>query len=214
MLPEEDRALWSKGQFEAMLAVMMGGQTAEGIPLGDITTGASNDLQNASNIARKMVTEFGMSDDLGPRAFGAGQGLIFLGKELAQGPNYSDDMASRIDSEIEKFLCKARDVATRILEGNRANLTRMAKRLISDETLDGPELQELLANSSPEPLPLAAGRRIGPLVAPLNASGGLSATGIGLQTAQGGRSLVSAGFATPFIVSTINLPASSHREGG
>ena len=158
MLPEEDRALWSKGQFEAMLAVMMGGQTAEGIPLGDITTGASNDLQNASNIARKMVTEFGMSDDLGPRTFGAGQDLIFLGKELAQGPNYSDDMASRIDSEIEKFLCKARDVATRILEGNRANLTRMAKRLISDETLDGPELQELLANSSPEPLPLAAGR--------------------------------------------------------
>ena len=148
---------------EAMLAVMMGGQTAEGIALGDITTGASNDLQNASNIARKMVTEFGMSDDLGPRTFGAGQDLIFLGKELAQGPNYSDDVAS----EIEKFLCKARDVATRILEGNRANLTRMAKHLISDETLDGPELQELLANSSPEPMPLAAGRRIGPLVAPL-----------------------------------------------
>ena len=156
MIPEEDRSLWSKGQFEAMLAVMMGGQTAEGIALGDITTGASNDLQNASNIARKMVTEYGMSDDLGPRTFGAGQDLVFLGKELAQGPNYSDDVAARIDSEIEKFLCKARDIATEILEDNRAKLTLLADRLLSDETLDGPELQELLSGSSLEETPSAA----------------------------------------------------------
>ena len=156
MLPEEDRSLWSKRQFEAMLAVMMGGQTAEGIALGDITTGASNDLKNASNIARKMVTEYGMSDDLGPRTFGAGQDLIFLGKELAQGPNYSEDVASRIDTEIEKFLCKARDVATSVLEANRAKLTLMAKRLISDETLEGPDLQEILSGSMLEEIPVAA----------------------------------------------------------
>ena len=156
MLPEEDRALWSKGQFEAMLAVMMGGQTAEGIALGDITTGASNDLQNASAIARKMVTEYGMSEGLGPRTFGAGQDLVFLGKELAQGPNYSDDVAAKIDCEIEGFLCNARDIATEILEANRANLTLMANRLLSEETLEGTELQELLNGSSVKEMPLAA----------------------------------------------------------
>ena len=156
MIPEEDRALWSKGQFEAMLAVMMGGQTAEGIALGDITTGASNDLKKASEIARKMVTEYGMSDDLGPRTFGAGQDLVFLGKELAQGPNYSDDVAARIDHEIEGFLCKARDIATKVLTANRAKLTLIAKRLLSDEILEGADLQELLSGSSLEELPLAA----------------------------------------------------------
>ena len=156
MIPEEDRALWSKGQFEAMLAVMMGGQTAEGIAMGDITTGASNDLQNASSIARKMVTEYGMSEDLGPRTFGAGQDLVFLGKELSQGPNYSQDVAARIDHEIEGFLCKARDIATQVLEANRAKLTLMANRLLSDETLEGPDLQDLLSGSLLEQLPLAA----------------------------------------------------------
>jgi len=156
MIPEEDRALWSKGQFEAMLAVMMGGQTAEGIAMGDITTGASNDLQNASSIARKMVTEYGMSEGLGPRTFGAGQDLVFLGKELAQGPNYSDDVAARIDSEIEGFLCKARDIATQVIEANRAKLTLIANRLLSDETLEGPDLQGLLSGTSLEEVPLAA----------------------------------------------------------
>ena len=156
MLPEEDRTLWSKSQFEATLAVMMGGQSAEEIALGDITTGASNDLQNASAIARKMVTEYGMSEDLGPRTFGAGQDLVFLGKELAQGPNYSDDVAARIDAEIEGFLCKARDIANQALKANRAKLTLLANRLLSDETLEGPELQEVLAGSSLEEMPLAA----------------------------------------------------------
>ena len=155
MLPEEDRTLWSKSQFEATLAVMMGGQTAEEIALGDITTGASNDLQNASAIARKMVTEFGMSEDLGPRTFGAGQDLVFLGKELAQRPNYSDEVAARIDSEIEGILCKAQDIANQILKANRAKLTALAIKLLSKETLEGSELQEALRGSSLEEMPLA-----------------------------------------------------------
>ena len=90
MIPDEDRNLWSKAQFEAMLAVMMGGQAAEQIVFGDITTGASNDLQNANGVARKMVTEYGMSGELGPRTFGTGHENVFLGKEIAQVPNYSD----------------------------------------------------------------------------------------------------------------------------
>ncbi len=152
LLPDEDRGLWSKSQFEATLAMMMGGQTAEAIVLGDITTGASNDLQNASTIARKMVTEYGMSEELGPRTFGAGQDLVFLGKQLTQGPNYSDSVAERIDAEIEGFLCKARETATMVLEANRAKLTLLANRLLTEETMEGPELQELLAGAMDEVL--------------------------------------------------------------
>ena len=155
LLPDEDRGLWSKGQFQAMLAVMMGGQTAEEMALGDITTGASNDLQNASGVARKMVTEYGMSEELGPRTFGAGQDLVFLGKELAQGPNYSDAVAERIDAEIEGFLKRAQQTAKKDLEANRAKLTFLANRLLSEETIKGAELRELLAGS-PKEAPLAA----------------------------------------------------------
>ena len=155
LLPDEDRGLWSKGQFQAMLAVMMGGQTAEEMAFGDITTGASNDLQNASGVARKMVTEYGMSDELGPRTFGAGQDLVFLGKELAQGPNYSDAVAERIDAEIESFLKRAQQTAKKVLEANRAKLTFLANRLLSEETIEGVELRELLAGS-PKEAPLAA----------------------------------------------------------
>jgi len=154
LLPDEDRGLWSKSQFEATLAMMLGGQTAEAIVLGDITTGASNDLQNASTIARKMVTEYGMSEELGPRTFGAGQDLVFLGKQLSQGPNYSDAVAERIDAEIEGFLCKARETATVVLDANRAKLTLLANRLLTEETMEGPELQELLAGAMDE-VPLA-----------------------------------------------------------
>ena len=147
MIPEEDKGLWSKAQFEAMLAVMMGGQTAEGIAMGDITTGASNDLQNTSTIARKTVTEYGMSEEMGPRTFGAGQDLVFLGKEMSQRSNYSDAVAARIDSEIEGFLCKARDTARRVLEDNRTRLTALANKLLSVETLVGPDLQDILADT-------------------------------------------------------------------
>ena len=155
LLPDEDRSLWSKGQFEAMLAVMVGGQSAEEVALGDITTGASNDLQKASQIARKMVTEYGMSGELGPRTFSAGPEMVFLGKELSQAPNYSDAMAEKIDAEIEGLLCKAQRAAKTILESQREKLTLLAKRLLAEETIEGPDLQKILS-SSPEGQPLPA----------------------------------------------------------
>ena len=154
LLPEEDRSLWSKGQFEAMLAVMMGGQVAEEVVLGDITTGASNDLQKANEVARKMVTEYGMSGDLGPRTFNAGPEMVFLGKELSQGRNYSDETAAKIDAEIGSLLHRAQQTAKRILESQCEQLTLLAKRLLVEETIDGPQLQELLAVSLEE-APLA-----------------------------------------------------------
>ena len=133
----------------------MGGQSAEDLVIGDITTGASDDLQNATRIARKMVTEFGMSGKLGPRTFDTGQDMVFLGKELAQGHNYSDAVVEKIDAEIGDLLHKAQQTAKGILETQRAKLVSLAKRLMVDETVDGPERQELLAGS-PEEVPLAA----------------------------------------------------------
>ena len=150
MLPEEDRGLYSKGQFEAQMAVMMGGKTAEEIVFGEVTTGASNDLQQASKIARRMVTEFGMSESLGPRAFDESS-MVFLGKELAQGRNYSDAVAEEIDSEIGKLLEKSKATAKRILTENRARLDRLAGRLIEVETLDGDQLTDLLVGGGTQP---------------------------------------------------------------
>ena len=148
MLPEEDRNLWSKPQFEAMLAVMMGGQAAEELVFGDITTGASSDLQTANSVARKMVTEYGMSGGLGPRTFGSGQGTVFLGKELAQSPDYSDAVAEKIDTEIGSLLKTAQVKAKQVIEANRAKLTLLAKKLWVEETIEGAELQHLLAGSA------------------------------------------------------------------
>ena len=154
LLPDEDRSLWSKGQFEAMLAVMMGGQSAEEVVLGDITTGASNDLQKANEVARKMVTEYGMSGELGPRTFNSGQEMVFMGKQLSQGHKYSDAIAEKIDAEIGSLLHRAQQTAKRILESQREQLTLLAKRLLVEETIEGPELQGLLSGSLEE-APLA-----------------------------------------------------------
>ena len=155
LLPDEDRGLWSKGQFEAMLAVMMGGQTAEEMVLGDITTGASNDLQQANNVARKMVTEYGMSVELGPRTFETGRDLVFLGKEIGQGHSYSDALAEKVDAEIGTILQRAKQTARMVLESRRAKLTLLAKKLLVEETMEGPELHQIL-DQTLEEVPVAA----------------------------------------------------------
>ena len=153
LLPEEDRGLWSKSQFEAMLAVMMGGQTAEELAFGDITTGASNDLQNASRIARKMVTEYGMSEGLGPQTFDTGQDMVFLGKELSQGRAHSDSMAEKIDAEIGGLLNVARDTARKALRAQHEKLTLIAQKLLADETIEGWQLKELLGVTAQDAAP-------------------------------------------------------------
>ena len=155
LLPDEDRGLWSKVQFEAMLAVMMAGQAAEAAVFNDVTTGASNDLQNATSVARKMVTEYGMSEELGPQTFDSGQDMIFLGKELAQRRNYSDAVAQKIDAEVGNVLRSARDTAKSLIELNRSRLNRLVDRLLADETVQGPALEELLAGTASD-APVAA----------------------------------------------------------
>jgi len=147
-LPDEDRGLWSKGQFEAMLAVMMGGQAAEQLVLGDVTTGASNDLQNATSLARKMVTEYGMSEALGPQTFDTGRDQVFLGMELGERRTHSDAMAEKIDAEVGALLRKARDAAQRVIKLNRARLNRVVEGLLAEETLSGARLEQLLQSAA------------------------------------------------------------------
>ena len=156
LLPDEDRTLWTRSQFEAMIAVMMGGQAAEEVVFGDVTTGASSDLQNATNVARKMVTEYGMSAELGPQAFESGQDQTFLGRYVSQGQNYSDAIAQRIDSEIGKILSMAKKKAKEAVEANRDRLSRLAEHLLIKETLQGPELQDLLRGNGPGNAPAEA----------------------------------------------------------
>ncbi len=149
LLPDEDRSLWSKAQFEAALAVMMGGHAAEQVIFGEVTTGASNDLVNATSVARKMVTEYGMSEELGPRTYETSQGQVFLGKELSQGHNYSDAIAQKIDAEMGALLRKARNTACAIIEKNVSILHRLADKLAIEETLTGAALKDILNGGSP-----------------------------------------------------------------
>ena len=156
LLPDEDRGLWTKGQFEAMLAVMMGGQAAEEVVFGDVTTGASSDIQNATSLARRMVTEYGMSAELGPQTFDTGDGQVFLGKSLAQGHSYSDAVAEKIDTEVGKLLRKARDTARELIASHLEGLGSVADRLLAVETVQGKELGELLGGGASDEVPVAA----------------------------------------------------------
>ena len=141
LLPTEDRYLYSRSQFKAMLAVALGGRVAEDLIFNEITTGASNDLEHATKLARRMVTEYGMSDDLGPRTFGHKEELVFLGKELGEQRNYSEKVAEDIDREIQELIRQAEQTARDVLTKNKTKLEQMAEHLIQVETLEGDDLE-------------------------------------------------------------------------
>jgi len=147
-LPEEDRKLWTRNQFESMLAAAMGGRVAEEVVFEEITTGASNDLEQATNMARTMVTRYGMSEKLGPRTFGKREELVFLGKELHEQRDYSDRVAEQIDDEVHGLIDRAYTTAQSLLKDHGATLKRVAEYLITNETVEGDDLQELF--KSPE----------------------------------------------------------------
>ena len=147
-LPEEDRKLWTRHQFEDMLAAALGGRVAEEVVFEEVTTGASNDLEQATNVARTMVTRYGMSEKLGPRTFGKREELVFLGKELHEQRDYSDRVAEQIDEEVRGLIDGAYVKATALLRDHGATLKRVADYLIANETVEGEALQELFR--SPE----------------------------------------------------------------
>ena len=143
-LPTEDKHLRSKSEFESELAVLLGGYTAEKLVFKELTTGASNDLKVASELARKMVTQYGMSEKIGPVVFKQGEELVFLGKEMGGEKNYSDAIAFQIDSEISKLLSDALKKAKEVLIKNISLLTKVPKVLIEKETLEQREFYALV----------------------------------------------------------------------
>jgi cell division protease FtsH len=142
-LPTEDKYSYSKHYLEARLAVMMGGRIAEEIFLGEVTTGAGNDIERASGMARKMVCEWGMSE-LGPVTFGKKEQEIFLGREFAQHQDFSEATAVEIDREVKRILDKAYKTAQEIITAHKGSLDRIARKLLERETLEGWEVNDIL----------------------------------------------------------------------
>jgi cell division protease FtsH len=140
-LPEEDKHLYPKSKFEDELASLLGGFCAEELVFGEMTTGASNDLERATKIARNMVTQYGMSE-LGPVIFGDKNQEVFLGRDFGHVKNYSEEIASKIDVQIRKFIEKGYEKAKSILAKNRKLLDKIANKLIEKETLTGDEFSE------------------------------------------------------------------------
>ncbi|MDP6800477.1 MAG: ATP-dependent zinc metalloprotease FtsH [SAR202 cluster bacterium] len=156
-LPEEDRHMWTKKQFKDMLAAAMGGRAAEELVFNEVTTGAGNDLEQATNIARTMVTRYGMSEKLGPRTFGKREELVFLGREISEQRDYSDRVAQTIDEEVHDLIEGAHQSAATVIKEHMAKLTQLSKYLIDHETVEGDVLDNLWSGPSTEPDPMPAG---------------------------------------------------------
>lgn len=145
-LPVEDKYNNSRSELMASMAVLMGGRTAEEVVYNEQTTGASHDIERATSIARRMVTEFGMSDSLGPIRFGQAEHEVFLGRDYGHAANYSEDVAHQIDNEIRNLVDTAHAEAGAILRAHRATLDHLADRLIEMETLDQSDLAAILGD--------------------------------------------------------------------
>jgi len=149
-LPTEDRYLQSKSEFEDKIAGLLAGNVSERLVFGDTTTGSSNDIEKATDLARRMVTEFGMSDRLGPLSFGKRDELVFLGREIGEQRNYSDEVAKQIDEEVRAIIDRARDRASQVLETHRDRLEALAQKLIAEETVDAAEFETLFSDLPPK----------------------------------------------------------------
>lgn len=149
-LPDEDddTMLTSREQFEDLIVAALGGRAAEEIALQQFTTGASNDLQQATRIARAMVTQFGMSDKLGPRAYGGGNQMVFLGRDIAEQRDYSEHYAEEIDNEVKRILQECYQRAKNIITQYRAKLDELANILIVEETLDRDAFEKIMVGNN------------------------------------------------------------------
>jgi cell division protease FtsH len=147
-LPIEDRYLMTRSQFRDMLATLLGGLTAEELIYEEMTTGGQNDIEQATKLARAMVTSFGMSEKLGPRTFGHKEEMVFLGREISEQRDYSDKVAEQIDEEVHILVDRAHQTAREILTENKPKLTLLAERLIAQETVEGDEM-EAIFNETP-----------------------------------------------------------------
>ncbi len=152
-LPSEDRQYHTHSQLDSILAVFLGGRTAEKLMFNDISTGASSDIKQATDVARKMVTVWGMSETLGPRTFGQKEELIFLGREISEQRDYSEKTALLIDGEVNKLIATAYETATRVLSENKERLVHLAQILMSKENLEGADLEAAFTEPVNTPIP-------------------------------------------------------------
>ncbi|MFC2034868.1 ATP-dependent zinc metalloprotease FtsH [Chloroflexota bacterium] len=150
---EEDRSMYTPSQLNDTIATLLAGHTAEKLIFNEVTTGAQDDIKRATGFARKMVTDFGMSDRLGPRTFGHKEELVFLGREISEQRDYSDKVAEQIDDEVHSIIQGAHAVANKILTKNKPKLIQLAERLIDKETLESEELEALFNEPVSSPLP-------------------------------------------------------------
>lgn len=150
MVPDEDRIFKTKAQFEDDIAVFMAGQIAENLVFEEISTGASNDIERATSIARRMVTEFGMSE-LGPMAYGKKDEMVFLGREISEQRNYSDEIATKIDQAVREIVDRAHARALEIIKTHFDRLEAISRLLIREETIEDEELEALFDSPRPKP---------------------------------------------------------------
>jgi cell division protease FtsH len=142
-LPEEDKHNYTRDYLEDQLAILLGGRIAEEITNGRMTTGAGNDIERVTDLARKMVCEWGMSDAMGPMTFGKKEEQIFLGREIAKSQDYSEATAVAIDSEVKRLVSESYNKAKAILVENKAALQRIADELMAREVLDADQVKRL-----------------------------------------------------------------------
>ncbi|MBN1955030.1 MAG: ATP-dependent zinc metalloprotease FtsH [Anaerolineae bacterium] len=157
-LPEEDRTVISRSKFESQLAFSLGGRAAEELTFNDVTTGAANDLEQVTEMARSMVTRYGMSDKLGPMTFGQKEELVFLGKEIGEQRDYSEAVAQQIDEEVRRIVHEAYERAISVLSAHRDQLDAVAEILIEVETLDGDEFVAVLEGHGLPAQPKSGGK--------------------------------------------------------
>jgi cell division protease FtsH len=148
MLPIDEKHNYSREYLQEQICILLGGRIAEEITVGSITTGAGNDLERATDLARKMVCEWGMSDAMGPLTFGKKEEQIFLGREIAQHQDYSEDTALKIDHEVKRFVTDAYARAQNILLEYKPRLVAMAEALLARETLDADEVRRIVAGET------------------------------------------------------------------
>jgi cell division protease FtsH len=160
-LPEEERTLMAKNKLKAEMAGLLGGRASEELVFNDITSGASNDIDRVTKIARNMVTRLGMSEELGPMVYGQKEELIFLGREISEQRDYSENIAIKIDAEVRKLVEEAYERSKGILIKHREQLNAVAERLIEIETMDRKEFEKIFEGPVPvkrsgTPIPLSA----------------------------------------------------------
>jgi cell division protease FtsH len=144
-LPEDDRTLMSKNKMMAEIIGLLGGRASEEIVFNDITSGAANDIENVTKLARKMVTRLGMSPELGPMVYGQKDELVFLGREIGEQRDYSEAVAEKIDQEVQKLVSESYAKAKKILTKYRAKLDEVANRLLEVETLSREDFEKIFA---------------------------------------------------------------------